>query len=337
MTLGAFLELDRDAIRQQVKLSTLIVHEGVSKHAKTAIGAGRDLASIDWSDVATLKNWLGAEHVLDDRTLPPCSKATIRRSVVTLKAAFNRAIKRGLIDDNPFVGERLAKVQPKQKRIYSHEEVDVMVEASPGIWWQSFIRLAFTSGLRSGELLNLTWEDIDEAEGQVVVSAKRPRQFVAGGNSYPVLAFSCKSHRERRVPLHPDAAALLKRLRVKSGGSIYSFISLQRLAILGATEDTTQEIPAAKLVNNMLRAFGAIQVRARAILAKRRDVKLDDVDWRLGNLHDFRKSYGTHMAKHVSMPELQRLMGHASITTTSEFYVDLSDDVADKVQAAFAG
>ncbi len=52
---------------------------------------------------------------------------------------------------------------------------------------------------------------------------------------------------------------------------------------------------------------------------------------------DLRKSYGTHMAKHVSMPELKKLMGHASITTTSEVYVGSSADMADKVKMAFAG
>ena len=188
-----------------------------------------------------------------------------------------------------------------------------------------------------GELLNLTWADIDEEAGHITVSAKRAGRFNVGPKDYPVLAFSCKSHRERRVPLHPEAAKLLQRLKAKSGGSIYPFLSLHRLAILEATEDVTQEIPAAKLVNNMLRAFKAIQVRARAILAKRRGVKLDEVEWRIGNLHDFRKSFGTHMTKHVSMPELQRLMGHASITTTSDFYVDITDDVAEKLRAAFAG
>ena len=286
--------------------------------------------------MARLKSWLGKEHTLGDRTLSPCSTATIRRSVVTLKAAFNRAITRGLIDTNPFVG-RLAKVQPKAKRIYSHDEVDAMVEAAPDAWWATFIRLAFTSGLRVGETLNLHWSDIDEDAGTVTVSAKRAGTFTASGSSFPILAFSCKSHRERQAPLLPEVAKLLQRLKMKSGGSVYPFLSLNRLAILAATQDTTQEIPANKLVNNLLRRFRIIQTRARAILADRRGVVLAEVEWRIGNLHDFRKSFGTHMAHHVSMAELMKLMGHASITTTADYYVDVSDDLAAKVQAAFAG
>ncbi len=41
------------------------------------------------------------------------------------------------------------------------------------------------------------------------------------------------------------------------------------------------------------------------------------------------------MARHVSMPELQKLLGRSSIVTTSDYYVDLSDDVAEKVRGAF--
>ena len=53
-------------------------------------------------------------------------------------------------------------------------------------------------------------------------------------------------------------------------------------------------------------------------------------------MHDLRKSYSTHTAKHVPMHELQKLMGHSSITTTADFYLDVSDDVAAKVGRAFS-
>jgi len=321
------LELDREAIKAEVKPSTLIVHENVSKHAEAAIGADVELSSIDWQHVSDLKNWLGSEHVLGERKLPPCSKATIKKSIVTLKAAFNRAIERELIDTNPFAKEKLAKVQPKQKRIYSLAEVDAMVEAASGIWWKAFIRVAITTGLRFGEILNLTWADIDSDAAQITVSAKRPGQFKVGDRSYPRLAFSTKSHRERNVPLDREAENLLQRLKAKSGGSIYPFISLQRLALLAATEDVQQEIPSPKLINNVIRDFKALQIQARANLAKKQDVKLDKIIWEIGSPHDLRKSFATHMAKIIPMNDLRQLLGHASIVTTADFYAAVGDDV----------
>ena len=41
------------------------------------------------------------------------------------------------------------------------------------------------------------------------------------------------------------------------------------------------------------------------------------------------------MAPHVSMVELQHLLGHSSITTTAAFYVNVSDDLGDKLKVAF--
>ncbi len=326
ITLAEYLTQDRESIKSEVKPASIVAHEGVSAHAIAAIGADIELSKVDWTHVSALKGWLAGEHVLNGRKLPGCGQATIRKTITGIKASFNRAIKRGLLDSNPFVGQRLGKVQPKQKRIFSPAEIDTLVEAAPDVWWATFIRLAFTSGLRLGEILNLTWEDIDEGARQVTVSAKRAGTFTAGGKSYPVLAFSCKSKRERQVPLTPKAAKLLQRLKLKSGGSIYPFLSLQRLAILAASEDVTQELGSGKLVNNVLRTFKRLQVKVRA-----------NTEWRIGSVHDLRKSFGTHMAPHVSMPELQRLMGHAAITTTADYYVDVSDDLAEKVQAAFAG
>ncbi len=74
-------------------------------------------------------------------------------------------------------------------------------------------------------------------------------------------------------------------------------------------------------LNNLRRDFLAIQAAAQLK--------------RQGTIHDLRKSFGTHMANHVPLHELRRLMGHASITTTADYYLDVGDDVAAKVRAAF--
>ncbi|MEE9130607.1 MAG: tyrosine-type recombinase/integrase [Phycisphaerales bacterium] len=335
-TLAAFLEADRAAIKFESKPSTIVAHKGVSTHLITVFGGDTKLDEITEDHVARLKNWLSKPHVINGRRLSPCSKATVRKSIVTAKAMFNRAMDRDkpLVDRNPFRG-KLTRVQSKQMRIFSREEIDALIEVAPTLWWQAFIKLAFTSGMRLGELLHTTWSDVDEATGYITVSAKRPGQFQAGGRSYPILPFSSKSHKPRRVPLHREAATLLRRLKMMSGGSIYPFLSLQRLAILAATEDVSEEILANRLVNNVLRKFRQLQRYARARLADQRGVDVDRVEWAIGSVHDLRRSFATHMAPHVSMVELQHLMGHANIGTTQMFYCQVSDDLGDKLKVAF--
>ena len=201
-----------------------------------------------------------------------------------------------------------------------------MLAACPDPWWDAFLSLAFATGLRVGELLNLTWDDIDN--GHVVVSAKRCGTFVVGGVTYPMLPWSCKSGCERRVPLTPDMVTMLGRRRMTSAGSPYVFLTLSRLLGLKATRDITQEIPAAALVNNLRRRFLQIQQAAANALGG---------PWTTGTMHDLRKSFATRMARHVPMHELQRLLGHESITTTARYYTEASENVVEAVRLAFAG
>ena len=65
-------------------------------------------------------------------------------------------------------------------------------------------------------------------------------------------------------------------------------------------------------------------------------MNLEKIDWRLGTVHDLRASFATHAARRgVRMHELKELLGHSSITVTEQFYLDVGDDVAERVRAAF--
>ena len=336
LTLKRFLDLDRDAIRTDAELATIRAHEIAGQHAIDAIGEDVLIDRIGWAEVTALKNRLSAEHTINGRTKPACSKATIAKVLTTLKAAWNRATRRGLVVSNPFVGEGVGKVQAKQKRIYTAEEVDAMIAVAPNAWWQTFIRLAFTTGLRLGEIVNLTWTDLDFKAGTATVSAKRAGTFRVGEAEYPVLPWSAKSHHERTVPLCEDMVDLFKRMQIRAGGSRYVFLSLDRLAALGAKRQAGKLPQPAHWVNNALRDFKTIQQHARAAIAEQRKVALEKVEWRTGSIHDLRKSFGSHAAaRGIPMRELQAHMGHSSITVTAQFYVEVEASAADRLRAAF--
>ena len=160
MTLAEFLDMDRESIRTDCKPGTIASYRKVRNQAVAALG-DPPIEKVTWWHVAKLKAWLGAEHKMNGRMMPPCRPATIRAAVVTLKAVWNRGVKRGLVADNPFAHERLGKIQQKQRRIFRADEIAAMVEAAPDAWWRAFIRLGFSTGLRLGEMLSLTWDDVD--------------------------------------------------------------------------------------------------------------------------------------------------------------------------------
>ena len=93
-------------------------------------------------------------------------------------------------------------------------------------------------------------------------------------------------------------------------------------------------------MNNLAKRFRTIQREARKRLAEEREVEVKEVPWPVGSLHDLRRTYGTHMARVVSIHVLKEYMGHSKIDTTQEFYLaaDTRDaDVARDSLAALMG
>jgi integrase len=327
MGLAEYLEYDREECIADSKPRTIETLRNAGDHAVRVLGADYSIQRVDYADVQRIKKHLAS------RSLSP---ATIGKVIHKLSAAFSRAVKLEIIPVNPFAGVKLPKWQGKAIRTFKPEEVEAMVAVAPTLWWQTFIRLAYTSGFRQGELLNLLWADVDLDNGVVCVARKKAGTFTVAGEAYPVLAWDAKDYGTRSVPLPADVVLLLSQLKAKCGGSAYVFLSLERLAAVRRYMDdhggTLSEHYA--VVNNMPRDFRLIQTEARRRLANEQGQ--DDYDWPQRSFHDLRRSFGTAMAQHVRIHELKDLMGHSSITTTQLYYLAVSENVADKVRAAFA-
>ena len=213
-----------------------------------------------------------------------------------------------------------------------------MIEASPSLWWKTFILVAADTGLRKQELENLLWRAVDfDAMVVSVVGRKAGRFEVEGARTYPILPWTAKAKASyRTVPLTPAAAALLQRLKLKAGHSAYLFLDLPRLAAIDGRLKAGTLHPRADLVNNLSRDFKAIQQRARELLAERRGVPLESVDWPVGTLHDLRRTWCTRVAAAVPMHVVKELAGHANISTTAAFYLATSESDAEKVRSALS-
>jgi len=92
--------------------------------------------------------------------------------------------------------------------------------------------------------------------------------------------------------------------------------------------------PCFEVVNNLRRNFIAIQEAAIARLAKSRGVSRDKVDWPIGSIHDFRRTYGTEMADTIDVLTLCRFMGHSDPKTTMQFYHTTKGATADRARGA---
>ncbi len=325
ITLSTFVAQDRATIEADVRPTTLLEYGHAVAHAYAALGKEILLDRIDAVKVGKLK-----KHLKDLGRSP----ATIRKTVKMMGSIMRRAKDQGLIQRNPFAGAAKGKTQSKRMRIFSPGEVEAMLGACPNQWWPVFLKLAVTTGLRKSELLNLQWADVDFDAGSITVARKDAGRFTVNGETYPILAWETKVHEERTVPLPGGVADMLRRLQLRSGGTRYVFLSLERLEAIDGRMKAGRWRPTADLVNNLNRGFEAIQRAAHRHIADLRRVNLDDVPWTIGSLHDLRRTYATEAATDVDLLTLCRWLGHADPKTTREFYHRVKAETEEKARRA---
>ena len=152
-----------------------------------------------------------------------------------------------------------------------------------------------------------------------------------------MLAWETKTHEERSVPLADDLVQELGDYLLDSDASPYVFLTLERLAAIDARMKASRWGPKTDLMNNLGRDLQVIQRHARRLLAEKTERTLDEIAWVDGTLHDFRRTYATHMAPHVDLLTLCRWLGHANPKTTQEFYHDVNGEARDRAREAMAG
>ena len=70
---------------------------------------------------------------------------------------------------------------------------------------------------------------------------------------------------------------------------------------------------------------------------KAANIVTDEERGMFAKLHDLRRAFGTRWASRVSPADLQRLMRHADIQTTIEYYAKVDRSALDRVRAVTAG
>ncbi len=120
--------------------------------------------------------------------------ATVNRDLALLKHLFSVAIRDGWLEKNPVSRVKLEKENNARDRVLSPEEFDrLQAHASPHL--QAMNLMAYQTGMRRGEILNLTWNRVD-LKGRLIRLA----------------AEDTKTNDARLVPLTDDLTTRLKDL-----------------------------------------------------------------------------------------------------------------------------
>jgi integrase len=126
--------------------------------------------------------------------------ATVNRELASLKTIFNRARENGRAECYPFNKGTMLRENNVRERVLSPEEYTRLLAYCPA-HLKPIVKLAYHTAMRRGEILNLTWGQVDLKEGFIRL---RPEDT--------------KTNERRDVPLSRELVEMLKDMRAALGG-----------------------------------------------------------------------------------------------------------------------
>lgn len=249
----------------------------------------------------------------------PLSFSTTKKIYEIVFASLEKARVLRKIQHNPMEAVDKPIGTPKEKKIFSRIELKRFLKALKALskdkhrkhMRKDYLNLFFflyCFGFRIGELLALTWTDID-LDNQVISVHQSKKSNRAG----QVFGNTKTSKGIRTVPILSDSAYnRLVKMQAESGNKGYLF--------------------ATKSGN----ALGYFQVqRTFRVICALAGIKK--------TIHEFRHTFGTNMAqavgldgKPVPIAELSRIMGHSKTSTTFNFYVHADSSQNEVLLKSFA-
>jgi integrase len=257
------------------------------------------------------------ENLLDALAASGASPRTINKRRALLGAVFTYGVKRAGLPANP-VRATDKRREPQQAALdtYSVAEVERLAAAlaegrhrdrpaaseatrAEDAQDAELVRVAAYTGLRQGELRALRWRDVG---GDVITVSRALSAGVESGT---------KGGRVRHVPLVPQAAEALERLRARG-----DFTTRDELVFCNWRG---RALDPSALVARFKRARDAAGLRPL-------------------RFHDLRHTYGSLLATGgVPVTEIQAAMGHADLQTTARYlHARQASEQVDRFARAFA-
>jgi integrase len=126
------------------------------------------------------------------------SPTTLNVDLRTLRSAFSFAVRWKMLDVNPFTKVPLCQIPDSSPLFFKPADFNRLASGINESWLKSIVILAACTGLRRGELVNLTWNDVDWMQKVVRIHSS--------------MTFKTKSGKRRTVPLNEPAMKLLREL-----------------------------------------------------------------------------------------------------------------------------
>lgn len=282
----------------------------IKNHIKPAIGALK-LQAVKGVHIQKMYNGM------TDKGLSP---KTVKNVAAILHKAFSMALKQGLMQSNPCDAAELPKAQHKEIQPLTDAEIPLFLNAIEGHPMRNAYALCLFAGLREGECLGLSWEQVDFEARRITINQQLQREKTKNAKYY--IAPSTKSSKPRVIEPPEIAFQYLRAERARQAQN--------RLAA-GVMWDNPHNLVFTNEVGQHL----AISTFYKTF--KRIATSIGRPDARP---HDLRHTAATvAIASGADIKSVQDLLGHATASFTLNVYAHTSDqmkkDTAARMQSYY--
>ena len=312
MRLSAFARDSMERSRGQVRDSTLTEIGIAIRHFIDCVG------NIDYQAIRHGHGEKFVQYCLDMGNAAGTASKKLRH----IKRLFQLARERGQLDDNPLRWVKQPKGSKKKVHVYTDQQSSRLIKAALQyqqkrryIEWELLVRMALCTAMRRGELLNLTWRDVDFERMVVDVAPK--------DDTEDTWQWHIKDADRRTLPLTEGVTSMLAELQARQPeGYPYVFIPTRRYErIQRRRREGNWSVEAGRCpVNNFNQTFASIRLMAGI---------------KKGTFHDLRRTCLTNwLATGLSEFEVMNLAGHSKFETTRRFYLAVNDGLVGRARAA---
>lgn len=242
------------------------------------------------------------------------STSTIDIVATVLSGMFKRAFMNKRISENPakMASATFKKEDKKEMRVMTKEEQKLFMEYAKDSWLYPLIYLALFSGMRSGELRGLTWENVDFEKRWIYVN----RSLLYLNNEY-VLGQTKTESSVRKIPMVDNVYDVLKKHKKEQ---------LERRMLLG--DMWKEKVGMEQLVFPSDTGYpmnrDRLKVQTNLIIDR---IHKDKHEFVHITPHTWRHTFSTRCIENGMQPKvLQKILGHSKIAQTMDLYVHTGDD-----------
>ncbi|PKL82812.1 MAG: hypothetical protein CVV24_08135 [Ignavibacteriae bacterium HGW-Ignavibacteriae-3] len=220
------------------------------------------------------------------------AKYSAQQKYSHLKSAFNRAVEWNLISSSPFNNIRMPKIPETQPAYIDKTQFELILEEEPNELLRDIYSIAFYTGLRRGEICNLTWECINFEHNFIKVTNTN--------------LFTTKTKKERVVPMSGVVRTIFEKMKLKAGDNCSDYI----FSFKGHTP---------------IEGYQVCTCFRDAV----RKAKLSDKLHFHSLRHSFASLL---VSSKVSIYSVQKLLGHSNVTTTSKYSHLSNQNLVDAIK-----